>query len=128
MSKENHLTQVQASMRGCFYNDSALKNKKRKCILSSQRCHDWSCPFNNCKDPKVLSSASHDELRNLFYIDAHEILWSAFECIESDSLFKSAIKKSLLMEVALLQRMRIEVRFDQEPSMNGLLEECVQRL
>ena len=33
---------------------------------------------------------------------------------------KAAIKTSPLMEVALLARMRIEIGFDQGPSMNGM--------
>ena len=52
--------------------------------------------------------------------DDHKILQSAFECIESDSLFKSPIKKSPLIKVVLLVSMRIEVGLDQRPSMNGI--------
>ena len=103
-----------------FYNSSILKQKKRKCISSRQKCHDPSCPFNNYKDVKALLLAFNNEFRNSFFIDVHEILQSVFECIETDSYFKAAIKKSPLMEVALLASMRIEVGFDQGPSMNGI--------
>ena len=78
-----------------------LKHKKRN-FFSTQRSHDQSYPFNNCKAVKALLSAFNDEFRNLFVIDLHEILWSAFECIETDFYFKVAIEKSSLMEVALL--------------------------
>ena len=64
--------------------------------------------------------AFKDEFRNLFYTDVHEILWSAFEGIESDSLFKSAVKNAPLMEVVLLASMRVNVGFDQRPSINGI--------
>ena len=46
--------------------------------------------------------------------------WSAFKCLENDSLFKSVIKKSPLMEVAFFASTRIEVGFDQGPSINGI--------
>ena len=55
-------------------------------------CYDPSCPFNNCKDVKTPLSAIDDKFRNSFFIDVYEILGSVFECIESDSIFKSAIK------------------------------------
>ena len=95
------------SFGNIFCNASALKHKKRKCISSLQRCHDPSCPFNNCKDVKAHLSAFKDEFRYLFFMDVHEILQSAFECIGADSYFKAAIKKSPLLEVALLVSMRI---------------------
>ena len=68
----------------------------------------------------TLLSDFKEEIRNLFFIDVHKILWSEFGCIEADFYFKAAINKSLLMEVALLASMRIEVGFDQGPSMNGI--------
>ena len=76
---------------------------------------------------KALVSSFNNELRNWFFIDVHEILWSAFECIETDSYFKAAIKKSPLMEVALLANIRIQVGFDQGPSMNGIYFKIVCR-
>ena len=79
-----------------------------------------ACLFNNCEDVKVLSSAFNNKFRNLFIISVHEILWSAFECIASDSLLKSSIKESPLMKVALMVSIRIEVEFNQGPSMNGI--------
>ena len=82
----------------------------------TNRCHD----FNNCKDLKALLFAFKDEFRNLFFIDIHEIFWSVFECIEANSYFKAAIKKSPLMEIALLASMRIEVGFNHGPSINGI--------
>ena len=60
------------------------------------------------------------QLRNSFFIDAHEILWSTLECIEADVYIKAAMKKSPLMQVILLANMRIEVAFYQDPSMNGI--------
>ena len=45
---------------------------------------------------------------------------SAFGCIETDFYFKAAIKKSPLMEVVLLASMRIEVGFDQGPTIKGI--------
>ena len=71
-----------------FYNASVLRHKKRKCISSLQKYHDPSCPLNNCKDVKALLLAFNNELRNSFFVDVHEILWSAFEYIETDSYFK----------------------------------------
>ena len=64
--------------------------------------------------------AFQNEFRNSFFIDVHEILWSTFECIESDFYFKAAIKKSPFMEVVLLASMKIEVGLDQGPSMDGI--------
>ena len=110
-----------------FLYASVLKNKKRKCISSSGGCHNQSCPICNSKDVKAPLLAFKDEFRNLFFTDVYEILWSAFECIESDSIFKSAIKKSTLMQVTLLASMRIEVGFDQDPSMNGIIVMIVCR-
>ena len=82
------------SFGNVFYNAPVLIHKKRKCISSLQRYHDQNFPFNNCKDVKALLSALNDEFRKFFFIDVHETLWPAFQCIESDSLSKSAIKKS----------------------------------
>ena len=101
-----------------FYNASFLKQKKRKYISLLHKCHDLSGPLNNCKDVKALLLEFNNEFRNLFFIVDHEILWSAFECIEADSYFKADIKKSHLMEVALLACMRIEVEFDQGSLLN----------
>ena len=104
-----------------FYCASDLKQKKWKLFSSLQKCHDPSFPFNNCKVVKALLLATNDEFRNSFFINVHEILQSAFECIETDSSFKAAIKKSPLMKFALLASMRIEVGLDQWPSMNGII-------
>ena len=89
-------------------------------MSSSHKCHDQSCPFTYCKDESVLSSAFQNELRILCYIDVHDSLWSAFECIENSSLFKTAIRKSTLMRVAFFAYMRIEVGFDQGLTMNDI--------
>ena len=72
-------------------------------------------------------TAFKDELINLFFIDIHEILGSAFEYIECDSLFKFAFKKLPLMEVALLASMRIEVEFHQGLSTNSINFEIIHR-
>ena len=84
-----------------FYNASVLKQKKRKCISSLQKCHDQSCPFNNCI--RALLSAFNDEFKNSLFINVEEILWSAFECIEPDSYFKATIKRSPLWKLHFWQ-------------------------
>ena len=102
------------------YNASVSKQKKRKCISSLQKCNDLNFLFNNCKDAKALMLVFNNEFINLFVIDVHKILSSAFSCIDTDSYFKAAIKKLPLMEVMLLAIMRIECGFDQDPSMNSI--------
>ena len=103
------------------YNASVLKRKKWKCILSLQKYDDLSYIFNNCKDVRTLLLGCNNEFRNLFFIDIHEILQSLFEWIETNSHFKTAIKKLPLMEVVLLVSLRIEVGFEQGPAMNSII-------
>ena len=50
---------------------------------------------------------------NSFYIDVHEILQSAYECIESDSFIKCMNKNAPLMEITLSFSMRMYLGFDQ---------------
>ena len=103
-----------------FYNASILKHKKRKCISWTQRCHNLSCLLKNCKNEKTLLSEFDNEFRILFLIYVHE---NPFVCIWMHwnwLLFQICHQEKPLMEVTLLANMRIEVRFDQGPSMNGI--------